>query len=64
MMYLIINDTVFTLQDIVKTAKYQKRCFNQIELTFIENQEVTAEIDQLREKLKALKKEKAELETS
>jgi hypothetical protein len=40
----------------MKTAKYQKRCFNQIELT--------AEIDQLCEKLEALEKEKAELETS
>jgi predicted nuclease with TOPRIM domain len=48
----------------MKTAKYQKWCFDQIEPTFIENQELTAKIDRLREKLKALEKEKVELETS
>jgi hypothetical protein len=53
-----------TLQHIVKTAKYRKRCFDQIEPTFRENQELTAEIGRLREKLEATKKEKAELETS
>jgi predicted nuclease with TOPRIM domain len=52
------------LQDIVKTAKYQKWCFDQIEPTFKENQELIAEIDRLREKLEATEKEKAELETS
>jgi hypothetical protein len=51
------------LQDIVKTAMYQKRCFNQIEPTFKENQELTAEIGRLREKLEATEKEKTELET-
>jgi predicted nuclease with TOPRIM domain len=63
-MYLIINHTVFALQDIMKMAKYRKWCFDQIEPTFIENQELTAEIDRLREKLEALEKEKAELEMS
>jgi predicted nuclease with TOPRIM domain len=59
-----MNNTVFALQDIVKTAKYRKRCFDQIEPIFKENQELTAEIDRLREKLEAVEKEKAELETS
>jgi hypothetical protein len=48
----------------VKTAKYQKRCFDQIEPTFKENQELIAEIGRLREKIKASEKEKAQLEMS
>jgi cell division septum initiation protein DivIVA len=55
---------VVALQDIVKTTKYRKRCFDQIEPTFNENKELAAEVDQLREKLEAAEKEKAELETS
>jgi flagellar motility protein MotE (MotC chaperone) len=55
---------MFVLQDIVKMAKYRKRCFDQIEPTFKENQELTTDIDRLREKLEAAEKEKAELETS
>jgi hypothetical protein len=39
------DDNVFALQDIVKTTKYRKRCFDQIEPTFKENQELTAEVD-------------------
>jgi regulator of replication initiation timing len=57
-----MNDTVFTLQDIVKTAKYRKRCFDQIESTFKENQELTAEVDRLHRKLETTEKEKMELE--
>jgi hypothetical protein len=53
-----------TLQDIVKTAKSRKRCFDQIEPTFNENKELAAKVDRLREKLEVAKKEKAELETS
>jgi regulator of replication initiation timing len=48
----------------MKKTKYRKRCFDQIELTFKENQELAVEVDRLREKLKATEKEKAELETS
>jgi regulator of replication initiation timing len=44
-------------------AKYHKRCFDQIEPTFKENQELTAEVDRLRRKLETTEKEKAELET-
>jgi regulator of replication initiation timing len=57
-----MNETVFALQDIVKTVKYRKRCFDQIEPTFKENQELTAEVDRLRRKLKTTEKEKTELE--
>jgi regulator of replication initiation timing len=53
---------VFTLQDIVKTAKYRKQCFDQIEPTFKENQELIVEVDRLRRKLETTEKEKAELE--
>jgi hypothetical protein len=55
---------LFALQDIMKTVKYHKRCFGQIEPTFKENQELAAEVDLLRKKLEATEKEKAELETS
>jgi predicted nuclease with TOPRIM domain len=55
---------VVALQDIVKMAKYHKRCFDQIEPTFNENKELAAEVDRLCEKLKATEKEKAKLETS
>jgi regulator of replication initiation timing len=54
---------VVTLQDIVKTTKYRKRCFDQIEPTFNENMELATEVDRLRKKLEAAEKEKAELET-
>jgi hypothetical protein len=47
---------VVALQDIVKMAKYHKRCFDQIEPTFNENKELAAEVDRLREKLKATEK--------
>jgi hypothetical protein len=59
-----MNGTVFSLQDIMKMVKYRKRCFDQIEPTFNQNKELTAEVDRLREKLEATEKEKAELETS
>jgi cell division septum initiation protein DivIVA len=48
----------------VKTAKYRKQCFDQIEPTLNENKELAAKVDRLREKLKAAEKEKVELETS
>jgi cell shape-determining protein MreC len=53
---------MFALQDIVKTAKYCKRCFDQIEPTFKENQELAAEVDRLHKKLETAEKEKTELE--
>jgi hypothetical protein len=44
---------VIALQDIVKTVKYRKRCFDQLEPTFNENKELAAKVDRLREKLEA-----------
>jgi cell shape-determining protein MreC len=46
----------------MKTAKYRKWCFDQIEPTFKENQELAAKVDRLRKKLETAKKEKTELE--
>jgi hypothetical protein len=57
-----MNDTVFALQDIMKTVKYCKRCFDQIEPTFKENKELTAEVDRLHRKLETIEKENIELE--
>jgi regulator of replication initiation timing len=48
----------------MKMVKYRNRCFDQIELTFKENQELAVEVDRLREKLEATEKEKVELEAS
>jgi hypothetical protein len=53
---------MFSLQDILKTAKYRKRCFDHIEPTFKENQELIAEVDRLHRKVETTEKEKAELE--
>jgi regulator of replication initiation timing len=47
----------------MKTAKYRKRCFDQIEPMFKEKQELAAEVDRLRKRLETAEKEKAELET-
>jgi regulator of replication initiation timing len=46
----------------VKTAKYRKRCFDQIQGISEENKELTAEVDRLRKRLKTAEKEQAELE--
>jgi hypothetical protein len=46
----------------MKTAKYRKWCFDQIEPTFKENQELAAKVDRLRKKLETAEKEKTELE--
>jgi hypothetical protein len=53
---------MFALQDIMKTVKYHKRCFDKIEPTFKENQELIAKVDRLRKKVEAAEKEKTELE--
>jgi hypothetical protein len=46
----------------MKMAKYHKRCFDQIEPMFKENQELAAEVDWLHKKLETTEKEKTELE--
>ena len=42
----------------MKTARYRKRCFDQIEGVVAENKELTAEVNRLREKLEAAEQEK------
>ena len=42
----------------MKTARYRKRCFDQIEGVVAENKELTAEVGRLREKLEAAEQEK------
>jgi len=39
---------MFFLQGAMKTAKYRKRCFDQIEGIVAENKALSAEVDQLR----------------
>jgi regulator of replication initiation timing len=47
----------------VKTAKYHKRCFDQIQGISEDNKELTAEVDRLRKRLETTEKEQAELES-
>jgi len=39
---------MFVLKGAMKTAKYRKRCFDQIESIVAENKALTAEVDRLR----------------
>ena len=39
---------MFFLQDAMKTVKYRKRCFNQIEGIVAENKALSMKVDQLR----------------
>jgi regulator of replication initiation timing len=47
----------------VKTAKYRKWCFDQIQGISEDNKELTAEVDQLRKLLKTAEKDQAEIES-
>jgi regulator of replication initiation timing len=47
----------------VKTAKYQKRCFDKIQDISEDNKELTAEVDRLRKRLKTAEKDQTELES-
>jgi regulator of replication initiation timing len=47
----------------VKTAKYRKRCFDQIQGISEDNKELTAEVDRLRKLLETAKKDQAEAES-
>jgi regulator of replication initiation timing len=51
------------LQGLVKTAKYCKWCFDQIQGINEDNKELIAEVDRLRKRLEAADKNKAELES-
>ena len=50
------------MQDLMKTAKYRKRCFDQIEGITVNNKELEAEVEHLRRQLEATDQERAELE--
>jgi outer membrane murein-binding lipoprotein Lpp len=47
----------------VKTAKYRKLCFDQIQGISEDNKELTAEVDQLRKLLETAKKDRAKTES-
>ena len=42
----------------MKTARYHKKCFDQIEGVVANNKELTAEVDHLRQRLEAVDHEK------
>jgi hypothetical protein len=45
------------VQGLVKTAKYHKRCFDQIQGIAEDNKELTAEVDRLRKLLETTEKD-------
>ena len=47
------------MQDLMKTAKYRKRCFDQIEGITANNRELAAEVKRLRHQLEATDQERA-----
>ena len=47
----------------MKTARYRKKCFDQIEGITTSNKELTAEVERLRHLLEAANREKAEQES-
>jgi hypothetical protein len=47
----------------MKTAKYYKRCFDQIQGISKDNKELTAEVDQLCKLLEMAEKDRAETES-
>ena len=47
----------------MKTAKYRKRCFDQIEGITASNRELAAEVERLRRQLEAADQERTEQET-
>jgi regulator of replication initiation timing len=50
MCIFLASQYVQFLQGAMKTAKYRKRCFDQIEGIVTENKALTAEVDRLRSK--------------
>ena len=47
----------------MKTAKYRKRCFDQIEGITATNKELAAEVERLRRQLEAADQERTDRET-
>jgi regulator of replication initiation timing len=62
-MWTRINDIICDLQGLVKTAKYHKRCFDQIQGISDDNNELTAEVNRLRKRLETTEKDQTELES-
>ena len=50
------------MQDLMKTAKYRKKCFDQIEGIIASNRELSAEVEHLRHQLEAADQERTEQE--
>ena len=50
------------MQDLMKTAKYRKRCFDQIEGITATNKELAAEVECLRHQLETANHERMEQE--
>jgi regulator of replication initiation timing len=51
------------LQGLVKTGKYRKRCFDQIQGISEDNKALTAKVDRLRKQLETAKRDQMELES-
>jgi small-conductance mechanosensitive channel len=47
----------------VKTTKYRKWCFDQIQGIFKDNKELTAKVDRLCKRLETAEKDQAEIES-
>ena len=50
------------MQDLMKTARYRKKCFDQIEGITSSNKELAAEVECLRHQLEAANHERTEQE--
>ena len=50
------------MQDLMKTAKYRKRCFDQIEGITVSNRELAVEVERLRHQLEVTDQERMEQE--
>ena len=50
------------MQDLMKTARYRKKCFDQIEGITASNKELAAEVERLRHQLEAANHERMEQE--
>ena len=51
------------MQDLMKTARYRKKCFDQIEGITASNKELTVEVEHLRHQLEAANHQKTEQES-
>jgi hypothetical protein len=51
------------LQGLVKTTKYQRLCFDQIQGIFKDNKALTAEVDHRHKRLETAEKDQTELES-